>query len=94
MYLVLLLAHIFVLFCFVLCRVVLLSYFVSVLGRFLVVLGGLGGSWAALGRLLGGSWGVLGASWAVLGRLAPFKLILEPLVSCAARILVPKKGPR
>ena len=47
----------------------------AVLGRFLVVLGGLGGSWAALGRLLGGLGrsgsrlgsvlGRLGSSWVV-----------------------------
>ena len=56
------------------------------LGRFLVVLGflggsfgGLGGSWAALGRLLRGLGRLLRPSWAVMGRQRSFWSYVFPL---------------
>ena len=58
--------------------------FWGVLGRFLVVLGllggsfgGLGGSWAALGRLLGGLEAVLDRSWAALSRHGSLRVMLD-----------------
>ena len=68
------------------------------LGRFLVVLGllggsfgGLGGSWAALGRLLGGLEAVLDRSWAALSRHGLFRVMLEPT---RCRDGVALEGPR
>ena len=51
------------------CYVVLLSFVVRVLGRFLVVLGVSWVDFWSFGRSFGGSWGGLGGSWAPLGRL-------------------------
>ena len=72
--------------------------FWGVLGRFLVVLGllggsfgGLGGSWAALGRLLGGLEAVLDRSWAALSRQGSILLILGP---ARPYVEAPFEGPR
>ena len=69
------------------------------MGRFLVVLGllggsfgGLGGSWAALGRLLGGLEAVLDRSWAALSRHGLLKVVLEPTGSGDPRHLGAQRG--
>ena len=68
------------------------------MGRFLIVLGllgesfgGLGGSWAALGRLLGGLEAVLDRSWAALSRHGSLRVIKEPTWSRDGAAL---EGPR
>ena len=54
-------------------------------------MGGLGGSWAALGRHLGGLGAVLDRSWVVLGRHGSFKVILKPATPAFALLW---GGPR
>ena len=68
------------------------------MGRCLVVLGllgrssgGLGGSWAALGRHLGGLEAVLDPSWAALSRQGSILLILGP---ASSYVEAPFEGPR
>ena len=68
------------------------------LGRFVVVLGllggsfgGLGGSWAALGMLLGGLEAVLDRSWAALSRHGLLRVVLGPAPSYGHP---PLGGPR
>ena len=71
------------------------------MGRFLVVLeglggsfGGLGGSRAALGRLLGGLGAVLDRSWVVLGRHGSFRVILESASCCEPRHFDAQRGAK
>ena len=71
------------------------------MGRFLVVLGllggsfgGLGGSWAALGRLLGGLEAVLDRSWAALSRHGSFRVVLKPTVPAEPRHLGAQRGAK
>ena len=75
------------------------SRFGGVLGRFLVVLGllggsfgGLGGSWAALGRLLGGLEAVLDRSWAALSRHGSLRVVLKPTGPGGPRHLGAQRG--
>ena len=52
-------------------------YILVVLGRLGGSFGGLGGSWAALGRLLGGLEAVLDRSWAALSRHGSLRVIKD-----------------